>query len=242
MRVFGKTDVGKVRKTNQDTFFIEKLSDETYIVCLCDGMGGENGGEIASSEAISAFSLKLKQGFSEELNDEGMFNLLTSSSEYANDLVYNHGLSDTHLERMGTTLVGGIVHKDKYFLVNIGDSRCYHIKNDSIYQITKDHSIFQEIMDNGDSYNVGNLHKFKNYLTRAIGDISGKNSDVYKVFLNETEYILLCSDGLHNLVPNNEIRDIIFEDTSIEEKCENLICRANEYGGNDNITVVIIKY
>lgn len=243
MKIYGKTDVGSVRNANQDRFVCETLSDNSAIICVCDGMGGEKGGEVASEYAIETFVHHIKTDIFDNIDQNQVSSMLRRAVEYANNYVYQIGLTDEALSKMGTTLVGGVVISNTFYVANIGDSRCYHIGSQGITQVTKDHSVVQEIMENTDiSHLETHLEPLKKYLTRAIGHSTGDDCDIYKVNLVENDIILLCSDGLHNLVIDKHIEEIVASDLTIESKCDLLIQTANTNGGNDNITVAMLVH
>lgn len=241
MRFFGKTDIGKLRSKNQDTFHCEHV-DDVVIMCVCDGMGGEQGGEIASKHGIEIFVHQIKINLHDNMSEKQIYDMLKKAVRFANSYVYQIGITDPKLSRMGTTLVGGVLIGGIFYVANIGDSRCYYI-SDTIHQVSKDHSIVQELLDTGsDSYDEEYMNSLKKYLTKAIGDVTGNNPDVYKIELKKSEFVMLCSDGLHNVVDDKKIYEIIASDTDISDKCEQLINKANENGGFDNITVTILQY
>lgn len=243
MNIYGITDVGSVRSTNQDQFICETLNENTAVICVCDGMGGEQGGEIASKYAIETFVHHIKTDIFDNIDQDGITAMLRRAVEYANNYVYQIGLSDEKLSKMGTTLVGGLVIGNSFYVANIGDSRCYHIGARGITQVTRDHSIVQEIMENTDVSTIEtHLEPLKKYLTRAIGHSTGDDCDIYKVNLLEGDSILLCSDGLHNLVIDEHICEVCQSMLTIKSKCELLVETANKNGGNDNITVLLLEY
>ncbi|MFI3115216.1 MAG: Stp1/IreP family PP2C-type Ser/Thr phosphatase [Clostridia bacterium] len=243
MRIWGKTDAGRERVDNQDNFFCESIMEDIVVFCLCDGMGGTNGGHIASKFASVEFIRDIKKLIRPDISDDDAKIILSKAVLGANNIVYDMSSTDTNLAEMGTTLVGGFLIKDTVYIANVGDSRCYHISNNAILQVTKDHSLVQHLIDTGEiSDEERETHPQKNYITRAIGIANEILSDMYRFRFAQGEYILLCSDGLYNLVSDEEIKDVVASDRSLDEKCDILVQTANENGGTDNITAVILEF
>ncbi|MFI3227047.1 MAG: Stp1/IreP family PP2C-type Ser/Thr phosphatase [Clostridia bacterium] len=243
MKIWGKTDIGKARRTNQDDFFCEVILDEVVIFCVCDGMGGTNGGHIASKYAAREFIHEIKKQIRIDISDDDAKKILAGAVWSANNFVFDMASCDASLRDMGTTLVGGFLISNKAYLANVGDSRCYHVDQNNITQVTKDHSLVQQLLDNGQiSINEKKSHPKKNYITRAVGVSREITSDIFKVKFDKNEFLLLCSDGLYNLVDNELMKEIILMDINIDKKCDKLIEIANENGGSDNITAVILEF
>lgn len=243
MKIYGKTDIGKVRNINQDNYFYEILENDIALLCVCDGMGGTNGGQIASSNAGNEFILEIKRQLKNELTTENIREILTSAINSANTHVYEMSQNDKELSEMGTTLIGGILYKNCIYIANIGDSRCYHISDDCITQVTKDHSLVQELIDKEQITYVESLnHPDKKYITRAVGTHKNVSGDIYKINLEKNEQILLCSDGLHNMMDEVIIKQKMSTNDDVKKKCLNLINIANKNGGHDNITAVILEF
>ena len=262
MFFYGKSDIGRIRKTNQDSFLTKRLANEAVLGVVCDGMGGVNGGNIASGIAVETFAAKVEDfirrkaaaGISETQISEGDYTaLLARAVVDANHAVYSKASASADLRGMGTTLVAALVVKNNLYIVNIGDSRLYVTTDSSITQITKDHSLVQYLLDSGKltPAEAQNYPK-KNIITRAVGIEMDIEADIFSVNLAGTRkgYILLCSDGLTNFVKLEEISSIVTAPaasdadipTLLEQKAANLINRANEAGGSDNITAVLIEY
>lgn len=243
MKIWGKTDIGKARRTNQDNFVCEIILDEVVIFCVCDGMGGTSGGHIASKYATREFIHAMKNQITVEINDEDAKIMLEKAVWSANNFVYEMATCDKNLREMGTTLVGGMLIGNYAYLANIGDSRCYHIDSEKITQVTKDHSLVQAMLDNGEiSDDEKKTHPHKNYITRAVGVSRETSSDIFKIRFEKNEYLLLCSDGLYNLVDDEQIKKTVISDKNIDKKCDELIEIANKNGGTDNITAVILEF
>lgn len=241
MRVFAKTDIGKMRHMNQDYIYVASQTDSIQLYILADGMGGYNGGEIASKLAVESVKNYVKDYFASiQLDRESILQFLKEAMEYANKVVYQKSREDESLEEMGTTLEICLVYGNKVFIAHIGDSRVYRIRKNFIRRLTTDHSYVEKLVKDGtitreQSYN----HPKKNMLTQALGcGMEIEPEIMVKGFLKE-DILLICSDGLTNMVSENEIYGIIR--TDIEKANEILVSRANENGGLDNISVIIIE-
>lgn len=241
MKVFGISDQGKVRANNQDAFRIDPNPEGALAVAvLCDGMGGVRGGEIASSIASEAF-VTCVQG---ELLDPGTPDLADigrESAAYANLKVYDRSQRDESCRGMGTTLVAAIVRQTDAVMVNIGDSRGYWLANGQIQQVTRDHSHVQDLVDQGIiTQGEARSHPRKNLITRAVGVTNRIRSDIFRLDLREGDRLLLCSDGLSNLLTEEEIgAELSKED--LESACRRLLEQALNRGAPDNVTIVALE-
>ena len=251
MLFYGKTDVGKRRAANQDDFIVKTYSADTLVAVVCDGMGGANGGNIASNIASSAFVRTVDE--SEHDNSdffgvtvEKVLDLLKEATAEANISVYDRSGEDPSLIGMGTTLVGCVLRGEELCVVNVGDSRLYVIRQDgTIEQISHDHSYVQYLVDLGKmTPEEAKNSKNKNIITRAVGTERNVESDTFTVKLSAGDAVLLCSDGLTNLVDDGEIAKEVrnaVQTGDLGTACENLISLANERGGLDNITSVLLS-
>lgn len=253
MQFFGKSDTGMKRRENQDSFITEQLYDNAILCLVCDGMGGANGGSIASALACEEFVKQIKKKLSDfkqqnqlrfDGEDEEIEKMLIKAVSVANTTVFKKAAKNKELVGMGTTLVAALIADDNLYTVNVGDSRLYLINKDSMKQLTRDHSYVQALIDMGQltpDEAANNPHK--NIITKAIGTQKKESPDVFFTNLSGemTEYLLLCSDGLTNYVKEDVVHSMIKECTDLEECCTKLIEKANENGGGDNITVVLIK-
>ena len=248
MDCFGKTDIGRRRKNNQDTFRILKR-DNLIIAVVCDGMGGAAGGGVASNIAadtfISSIKILLNTVELEELDDNQRVDLLVRAGRDANIAVYKDANEYADLEGMGTTLVACMVYDEKLYIVNAGDSRLYVSKgrgnSAKLFQITKDHSLVQELFEQGRITAAEvQSHPYKNYILRALG-IEEEISFDYFIVEDDFDVVLLCSDGLTNFVSETELSKTLSSVMSASEKVELLVERANENGGGDNITAVVLQ-
>lgn len=239
MKVYAKTDIGKQRETNQDAFDTGYFDDGTVWAVVCDGMGGVSGGQVASSLCIDKTVNAMKRSYRENMTVNNVKNMLVSAINAANSYVFDESLKNRELKGMGTTIVAVVIVNDIAVIAHVGDSRAYLI-NDTIKQITKDHSYVQLLVDNGRiTAEEAETHPDKNIITRAIGIEGFVDVDVDLVDIKDTDRILLCSDGLNGYVKDDVILETVKEygDSSTEK----LVETANLNGGHDNITVVLIS-
>ena len=238
---YAKSDVGKVREMNQDAYFISDSSSEVKLYILADGMGGYKGGEIASNLAVKCTKNYIENNFRETPKDrENLLQLVASSMEYANMIVYEKSKENKEYEGMGTTLEVCLIYNNKVYIGHIGDSRIYRIRKDFIRKLTTDHSYVQKLVKEGTiTKEEAEVHPKKNMLLKALGCNAFVEPDVaVKGFLKE-DILLISSDGLTNMVKQDDIFQIATG--NIEKAPQRLVDLANENGGMDNITVVIIK-
>ena len=240
MKIVGETHQGLVRSSNQDSFAFGDFSSESCWAVVCDGMGGANGGNIASQSAVKIAAENLCLHFREEMTDNSIKNLLQTVAAQANYSVYSKAQVDDALSGMGTTIAAVVVSHKKAHIVHIGDSRVYLISGGEINQITKDHSIVQMMLDNGQiTPEQAKEHPRKHIITRAIGVEETVQPDYDEVDLSPESILLLCTDGLTNFVEDDEILTLINQ-SGFEGVAVQLIELANQNGGGDNITVVAI--
>lgn len=240
MRAFARTDIGKLREMNQDSYYISKPDDEVQIYIVADGMGGYKGGEIASKLAVETSRNYITNNWNTiEHNREKILELINSAIEYANLVVYEKSKEIPELENMGTTIDVCVVLQNKVYIGHVGDSRVYRKRKDFFRKLTTDHSYVQKLVSDGtitkeEAYN----HPKKNMLIKALGCSAYVEPDVtVKGFLKD-DVLLMCSDGLTNMLRDEEIVEIINQNPI--EACNKLVDAANENGGLDNITAVII--
>jgi protein phosphatase len=241
---FGDTDVGKVRKVNQDSFIV---SDLLSLYIVADGMGGHAAGEKASIIAIgtaidifSSYDFENQRiiGSEETLS---ISDVIKIAFKEGNNRIIKEAISSVHLQGMGTTQVMVVVYSNKAYLGSIGDSRIYLINSNEINQLTRDHSIVQDLMDKGLITNEeAKIHPYKNVITKCLGMQAEIEIDIKEIELNKDDRLLLCSDGLTGLVNDDEIKNIVMSELDLSLSTKKLIDLANERGGHDNITVVIL--
>ena len=241
IKAYAKWDKGKVREINEDYFFISNSLDEVQLYILADGMGGYNGGEIASQLAVQAAKNYIENNFKEVDKDkDSIIQLLGSSMEYANMVVYEKSKEQPDLQGMGTTLEICLIYNNKVFIGHVGDSRIYRIRKEFIRKLTQDHSYVQKLVKEGTITKEQAVHHpQKNMLMKALGCNAFVEPDVMvKGFLKD-DILIMCSDGLTNLVSQEELYENATK--NIEQATKDLVALANDRGGYDNITVVIIK-
>lgn len=241
MRVFAKSDIGKAREMNQDGYYASQPSEEVGLYIVADGMGGYNGGEVASELAIKATKNYIETNFAETENTkEKLQELVKNAVEYANMIVYEKSKEVPELEGMGTTLEVALVSHNRVYIGHVGDSRIYRIRKHIIRKLTTDHSYVEKLVKDGKiSREEAIHHPKKNMLTKALGCTSFVEPDVsVKGFLKD-DILVLTSDGLTNMVKDEEIYNII--NSEIETATDRLIDLANKNGGLDNITVIIVQ-
>ncbi|MBO4816323.1 MAG: Stp1/IreP family PP2C-type Ser/Thr phosphatase [Clostridia bacterium] len=241
MLVYAKTDIGKAREMNQDFIYVSNNLGDIKLCILADGMGGYKGGEIASSLATLTAKEYIEKNINNiELEYENILDLIKKAMEYANLAVHQKGMEIEELEQMGTTLEICLVYNNKMYIGHIGDSRIYRIRKNIIRRITTDHSYVETLVKDGTiTREEAFYHPKKNMLIKALGCTENIEPDItIKEFLPGDE-ILMCSDGLTNMLKEDEIYNIIKEDE--ENACSNLISKANERGGLDNISVILIS-
>lgn len=244
MRSVGRTDIGLVRKINEDSFLCEKLEgvDNTYLYIVADGMGGHNAGEVASSMAVQETTSYIKQNFEKITSgDEDILDLIRKAVLRANDIIYKTSLIESNCTGMGTTLSMALIKDNAMYAGHVGDSRIYLIRDKEIKRLTEDHSLVAELIKNGSiKPEEAKNHPQKNVITRALGTEYTLDVDVFRYELKDGDYMLFCTDGLSNLVSESEIMASIKNAKDIDEASEVLMDKAKEKGGFDNITVIII--
>lgn len=239
--VFAKSDIGRAREINQDYYYISKDTDVPRLYILADGMGGYKGGEIASKLATDSVKKYINSNFNENLVEkEEILKLIGSAVEYANMVVYEKSKEIPELEGMGTTLEACLIYNNKAYIGHVGDSRIYRIRNGVIRKLTKDHSYVQQLVeDKKITREEAKTHPKKNMLTKALGCTPYVEPDLRARNFEKGDIFIMCSDGLTNMTDDNMICELIIQD--ITTAADKLIELANESGGYDNITVIIIK-
>ncbi len=237
MIISANTDIGLYRDSNQDSFAAGSFVNGDSWAIVCDGMGGVSGGQVASSLCIEKASSVIKRGFRPDMSLKSAKNLLESAINTANAAVFEEAGKDTELHGMGTTIVAAVVIKCVVVIAYVGDSRAYII-NDTIKQLTKDHSLVQVMIDTGKlTAEEAKVHPDRNIITRAVGIMQNVDIDIEVVDFNEGDKILLCTDGLNGAVEDNVIFDIV--NNNSDKAADKLIEAAIESGSRDNITVVL---
>ncbi|MBE5932009.1 MAG: Stp1/IreP family PP2C-type Ser/Thr phosphatase [Lachnospiraceae bacterium] len=238
MQSSGITDTGSKRKNNQDSIFFsdEPVGSLPNLYIVADGMGGHRAGDKASRMAID-----ITVEFIKKSTLENPIAILKRAMIYANNEIYKSANKDPDLSGMGTTMVAAVALEDKLYVANVGDSRLYVVNND-IRQITMDHSLVEEMIRSGElERKKGRNHPEKNIITKAMGSKDEVVPDFFEIDMDPDDKYILCSDGLSNMVEDDEIRDIVVDYKDIKDATRALVDRANYYGGSDNISVVIVS-
>ncbi len=238
IRAFSITDIGKKRQLNQDFVFTSELplGSLPNLFVVADGMGGHKAGDFASKytvETIVEEVVKTRSGQPVEI--------LRNAIKCANEFVRRKARDDANMVGMGTTVVAATYMEELLYVANVGDSRLY-VVNEEMRQITRDHSLVEEMVRLGslDRESARN-HPDKNIITRAVGATDYINVDFFEVSLKPGDVVLMCSDGLTNMIEDSAIHEIILKESSLEAKAKELVNVANYNGGNDNIAVVLIE-
>lgn len=240
MQIFFKTDVGLVRSCNQDACRYGELSDNCAYAVVCDGMGGANGGSVASSEAVDEVSRVIVEEYRQDMSDEELTEAMRNAVLSANSRVYNMSCETDSLRGMGTTVELAVIRNGVVQVVHAGDSRVYLVSGDNIEQVTTDHSLVQEMVERGQiTQEEARVHPGRNYITRALGVERYLNVDCLSRSFPQGSILLMCTDGLTNYFNSNELLDII-KSTPHSDVTERLVSMAKERGGSDNITVAVI--
>lgn len=240
MEVYLKSDIGLVRTSNQDACKCGSFSDQAVWAVVCDGMGGANGGNVASEVAVETVAQLLMQEYDKALTNDQTVDLLTGVVQRANSKLYEMQKADQMLRGMGTTIELVLVKENKAHIVHVGDSRVYAIRENKIQQLTVDHSVVQEMVEKGElTPEQAMVHPNKNYITRALGIVPQIHLDYIEAPFEPGDKILLCSDGLTNYLTPEEIVKLSLENNA-DAFTQALVEGAKELGGSDNITVAVI--
>lgn len=241
MQAWGLTDLGCIRAQNQDTFLIEKLDRQTLLCVVCDGMGGAKSGNIASTLAADVFVQEVKQTWTGDTNQNSVDQMLKNAVKLANFTVYDQSQQFEEFTGMGTTLVAVLISGGWATIVNVGDSRAYLIDRGGIHQVTVDHSVVQLMVSRGEiTPEQAKTYPGKSLITRAIGTETMVICDLFHKKVSRGDYFLLCSDGLSNLMDDQEI---LFEVAHGQDKskcCQRLLDIAKNRGAPDNVTSILV--
>ncbi len=241
MKFAAKTDIGKVRESNQDAYATGELPDGVAWAVVCDGMGGAAGGNVASQTAVKIISEQITSAYRASMRSKSIKNLLVSAINAANISVFDMAQANAKLAGMGTTVVCVLIADDVAYIAHAGDSRAY-LLNSAIQPLTRDHSIVQEMVDTGRlTKDEAKVHPSKNIITRALGVLPDIRVDFYEQPLNGEDILLLCTDGLTNFVEEDAILELA-KTCKENDFAETLVAKALENGGGDNVTVVTIGY
>ena len=242
MQFWGLTDLGCTRAQNQDAYLIEQLDKHTLLCVVCDGMGGAKSGNIASTLAADVFVQQVRQTWTGDYNQNNVDNLLRNAVKLANFTVYDQSRQFEEFTGMGTTLVAVLICGKWATVVNVGDSRAYCIDKTGIHQVTVDHSVVQLMINRGElTPEQAKTYPGKSLITRAIGTESMVSCDIFHKKVSRGDYFLLCSDGLSNLMDDQEILFEVAHGQAKEECCQRLLDIAKNRGAPDNVTSVLVS-
>ena len=239
MKAYSITDIGKRRSSNQDFVYASEqpVGNLSNLLIVADGMGGHNAGDLASRYTVESMV-----DYIEKAEEKRPIPLLSMAIHHANDLVMEKSRTDRALEGMGTTVVAATIQDEYLYVANVGDSRLYLIDQE-IEQITRDHSLVEEMIRMGELQRQdARSHPDRNVITRAIGVHSPVKIDFFDMKLEKGDRILLCSDGLTNMIDDDEILRIVKKCSSPKEAAQRLVTEANKSGGKDNISVVLAEF
>jgi len=239
LQIYGKTDKGPIRHSNQDAFVTGTLTDGAVYAAVCDGMGGANGGNIASETAARCISEYIRSSYRPTMDSFDIEKMLKNAIVSANIEIYDLSLKREDLSGMGTTVVAVVVKNGNAVIAHVGDSRAYLI-NEKITQLTRDHSVVQGLVESGKiSAQDAKFHPRKNVITRALGVEENVIVDCDEITLGEDSSLLLCTDGMSGYADESDILEV-FKMSEAEKIPEALTALAIAGGGGDNITVVVV--
>lgn len=238
MQVWGVTDRGAVRQQNQDAYAAKVLEDGRVIALVCDGMGGARAGNVASTMAVELFMEEFLKPDQEGPDEERMGH----AASVANQAVFQRSTSDAECAGMGTTMVAALAGAGEAVILNEGDSRAYHINSEGIVLVTRDHSLVEDLVERGElTREQARTHPHRNLITRALGAEAVLMADCFRQPLAQGDCLLLCSDGLSNVVNEQEMLYEVVHGGAPEQCCQRLLNIALSRGAPDNVTVVLIK-
>lgn len=244
MKFIAKSDIGKKREKNEDSYYIKMIDNDTGIYIVADGLGGHLGGEVASNiltKNVSDF-IEQKSRWLKNASSEKIKYVLCEAIKYANENIYNLSLSEPKYKGMGTTVTLVYKIENRIFYVSVGDSRIYHLDNDfkKMKQMTVDDTYVNELLKtNVISEEEAKNHPQKHVLTKAVGILDSISVEAKELNVKDG-YLILCTDGMSNMLTEKEVISI-FKSTKFDDVASNIIVKANENGGTDNITVIVIK-
>ncbi len=239
MKLTGDTHIGLVRSTNQDAMRYGTLENGGVYAVVCDGMGGANGGNIASNIAVEVIADRIVDGYASGNPPRSPANLLASAMAAANIEIFDRAKTESQYEGMGTTVVAVIVYGKDAYISHVGDSRLYLYRDNTLRQVTRDHSVVQEMIESGQlTEEQARSHPRKHFITRALGVSAMEEGEYDELELESGDKLLLCTDGLTNMVENDALARLLDAD---EPLVDHLISAALDAGGTDNITTVLME-
>ncbi len=242
MDAWGLTDPGLVRKQNQDYYALKSLHKNGLLAVVCDGMGGAKAGNVASKLATEVFTGEVERSFQKGMSPEMMQTVLCQAVALANTALFEQAQLSEDFRGMGTTLVALLIDGSNAVAVNVGDSRIYHMNDDGITLISTDHSLVELMVRRGElTHEQAKMHPNKNIITRAIGTEPAVQCDTYPLQLHPRDNFLLCSDGLSNLLDDQEILFEVLHGARKKDCCGRLLDIAKQRGASDNVTAVLVS-
>ena len=243
MRFGVESDKGKIRELNEDYFNILSGNEKVPLTfIIADGMGGHNSGEVASKMAVDYVSKYILKHPDHISNEEDIEENIIEIMNKANEAVYFGSTQNKEYSGMGTTLIICVVLNKKMYIGHVGDSRVYLIRDGAIKRITTDHSYIEELIKNGSlTREQAKNHPKKHIITRALGCENFIEVDTYSCEIKENDIYVLCTDGLTNMVSEQQIMEVACRNEDPKEACKEMIRLANEYGGEDNTTVIVLR-
>lgn len=242
MQWWGITDAGCIRSQNQDTYQIEELDRNTLLCVVCDGMGGAKSGNVASSLAADVFVQEVRRTFSSGMEQGQLDQMLLGAVKLANFTVFDQAQQFEEFSGMGTTLVAALVKNQEVTIVNVGDSRAYGINQNGIHRLTVDHSLVELMVQRGEvTPEEAKTYPGKNYITRAIGTEAMVECDLFHMDAQDGDCLVLCTDGLSNMIDDQEILFEVVHGVKKQFCCQRLLEIAKSRGAPDNVTGVLIQ-
>ena len=243
MNIYGKTNIGNVRDVNQDAFAYGEPNKDSCLAFVCDGMGGQNGGNVASQIARDILLDEFFRGLNKKNNIDTISKMVANAYVIANNRILKKAISNDNLKGMGTTVVSAILLGDDLLVSNVGDSRAYLYASEILTQLTVDHSYVQMLVDSGKiTEEEARIHPRRNEITRAIGILPDVEYDFFWSKVRTGDVLLLCTDGLTSVCSDSEIKQVLKSGKNIKHLVNRLINLANSNGGYDNITVILIEF
>lgn len=241
MKVWGMTDIGLVRKENQDAYRFCEQKGHTVCV-VCDGMGGAAGGQLASRIAVETFTSELEKILTEDMTAEQLREACSYAVALANRAIREEAERQEDYHHMGTTLVSAVSCGETMVVSNVGDSRAYHISKSGITRITKDHSLVESMVDRGDiTAEEARHHPKRNLITRALGADADAQCDGYICPIEAGDFLLLCTDGLVDTVTDQEMLFEVLHGGEPETCLDRLLAIAKRQGAPDNVTGILLQ-
>lgn len=244
MRYTVESDIGQRRSVNEDrATVISRSNNQIHLAIVADGMGGHNAGDVASTLTVEGFKERFEQVDDDEFSTaanrkDWLFETVVDLNRH----VYQYAMTHENCTGMGTTLIAAVIVGNEASICHVGDSRAYHIDDETIEMITRDHSYVNVLVDSGEiSEEEAETHPKKNYIIKSLGTEDVIEPDFYEYTFKPNEYLLICSDGLTNKVNQQAIYEVITSWQSIDEKGRELVQLANDHGGEDNITVILAQ-